>query len=64
MDMDILSSRSRAREALVGMADKYKIVKEQRDAEAASKHPNKDFIKRCDEIMARLLPTYQKVYGN
>ncbi len=62
-DMDILASRARVEETVIGMADKYKSVKEQRDAETNRKYPNTDFIKRCDVILARLLPAYQKVYG-
>ena len=63
-DMDILQSHQMAKESIIHMADKYVSVKQQRDAEAGRKYPSVDFIKRCDVILARLLPAYQQVYGN
>ena len=63
-DMDILESHAMAVETVTHMAEKYVSVKQQRDAEANRKYPCTEFIKRCDVIMARLLPAYQKVYGN
>ena len=63
-DMDILASRAMVAETMIGMAEKYKSVKQQREEEAKRRYPNVNFLKRCDEIMARLLPAYQKVYAN
>lgn len=62
-DMDILKSHAMAVESVTHMAEKYVSVKQQRDAEANRKYPCTEFINRCDAIMARLLPAYQKVYG-
>ena len=62
-DMAILTANANAREATVNLANQYKKVKAQREAEVKSKYPNQTFIARCDKIMARLLPAYQKVYG-
>lgn len=62
-DMDILASHAMAVETVTRMAEKYVSVKQQRDEEAGRKYPCAEFINRCDAIMARLLPAYQKVYG-
>ncbi len=63
-DITILDGNYAAKQARVGMADKYLQVKADKEKEERSKYPNKEYIARCKKIMDNLLPSYQQVYGN